>query len=402
MIQVIDKAKCCGCWACNNICPKQCIDMKEDIEGFRYPVVNKTQCINCGLCTKVCPQLQTHTSKQKPKSFVIQQKDPYILRNSTSGGFFSAISKYAIENKGVVFGAAFNKEMELCHQYSETLEGCTRFRGSKYVQSIIGNSYEIAKSFLDQDKIVVFSGTPCQIAGLKSYLRQKEYNNLITVDLVCHGTPSPLLLRKYFQYYSSIFKSKIINYLSRDKYYGYDFSTATIQFENQNIQYHKGIEADIMLRLYFKNICSRPSCYSCHFKTLHRVSDFTIFDCWNARSIDRRFNKKGATNVFIHTQKGQNIFEIIKDDFNYAPSDIEKTIQTDGDMILNSVPVNSKRNNFFNDLNSMDFEILVKKYLQQNKIKTLVATLKPTLYKIGVFNMYMKIKSLKKMLKTFI
>lgn len=396
MIKIEDKSKCCGCWACSNICPKKCITMQEDAEGFRYPSVDNKLCIECGLCIKVCPQLHKESSDQKPLSFIIQQKNSDILRHSTSGGFFSAISKYAIKNKGVVFGAAFNKQMELYHQYSETLEGCAKFRGSKYVQSIIGTSFQQAKNFLDKGRIVVFSGTPCQIAGLHYYLKQKEYSNLITVDLVCHGVPSPLLQKKYFEYHTLKSNSKIINYLSRDKYYGYNFSTATIQFENPNIQYHKGMEADIMLRLYFKNICSRPCCYSCHFKTLHRVSDFTIFDCWDARSTAKFFNKHGATNVLIHSKKGQNIFEVIKQDFKYAASNLEKTINTDGDMILKSVPKNPYRENFFKDLNSLDFEETIHKYLGNSKVKALIAYLKPLLYRIGVFNLYMRIKSLKK------
>lgn len=395
MIQIVEKSKCCGCWACSNICPQECIAMKEDSEGFRYPSVNNDLCIKCGLCIKVCPQLQKNDSDQKPLSFIIQQRDSDILRHSTSGGFFSAISKYAIEKNGVVFGAAFNEEMELCHQYSETLDGCKKFRGSKYVQSIIGNSYKTAKDFLEKGRIVVFSGTPCQIAGLYSYLRNKEYQNLITVDLVCHGVPSPLLLKKYFSYHSTRSNSKIINYLSRDKYYGYNYSTATIQFEDPNIQYHKGMEADIMLRLYFKNICSRPSCYSCHFKTLHRVSDFTIFDCWGAPSTSKLFNKKGATNVFIHTEKGIDVFKAIKNSFIYISSNLEKTIKSDGDMILSSVPMNPQREVFFEDLNSLDFEKIILKYLGNSKIKTIIAKYKPLLYKIGIFDLYMKIKALK-------
>lgn len=394
MIKIEDKSKCCGCWACANICPKKCISMQKDTEGFRYPSVDDKLCIECGLCVKVCPQLQKKPIEEKPISFIIQQKDQTILRHSTSGGFFSAISKYVIENKGVVFGAAFNEQMELCHQYSETLEGCTKFRGSKYVQSIIGFSYQQAKTFLDQGRLVVFSGTPCQIAGLYYYLKQKEYSNLITVDLVCRGVPSPLLLKKYFEYHTLKSNSIIINYLSRDKYYGYDFSTATIQFKNPNIQYHKGIEADIMLRLYFKNICSRPSCYSCHFKTLHRVSDFTIFDCWNARSTAKIFNKQGASNVFIHSKKGRNIFEIIKDDFIYTPSNLEKIINTDGDMILQSVPKHPKREFFFKDLTSLSFETTIQKYIPNNRLKIIIGGIKPLLYKIGVFNLYMKLKSL--------
>lgn len=392
MIIITDKAQCCGCWACENICPKHCITMKEDYEGFRYPHVDTEICIDCGLCEKVCPIMQPKQDDTTPQSYVVQQKDSHALRTSTSGGFFTAISKYAISKNGIVFGAAFDENMELCHQYSETLDGCTKFRGSKYVQSLIGKAYTEAKKFLQEGRVVVFSGTPCQIAGLYGFLKGKDYPNLVTVDLVCHGTPSPLLLRKYFEYHVSVAKSPIVDYRSRDKYYGYNFSTASIWFADKNKKYHKGMEADMMLRLYFKNICSRPSCYNCHFKTLHRVSDFTIFDCWDASSISNKFTNKGATNVFIHTKNGANIFESLKNDFVWGKSDIETIIKKDGVMIKNTVPMNSNRKQFFQDLNMLSMRQIEKKYLPNSLIKKVLIKIKPLCYKIGIFQCYLKIK----------
>lgn len=393
MINVSDKSQCCGCWACENICPKKCITMKEDHEGFRYPEIDEDSCINCGLCERVCPIKLPKQNDDVPLSYVVQHKNSNILRTSTSGGFFTSIAKYAIEKGGVVFGATFDVNMELRHSYSDTLEGCKKFRGSKYVQSLIGDTYKQAKSFLDSGRMVVFSGTPCQIAGLYGFLKERIYENLITVDLVCHGVPSPLLFRKYISFYEKKGKSKIINYLSRDKYYGYDYSTATIFFDNKKKQYHKGMEADIMLRLYFKNICSRPSCYNCHFKTLNRVSDFTIFDCWNAQSVSKKFSRNGATNVFIHTPKGQLVFDKIKEDFLFATSQINYIIEHDGLMIKHFVPVNSERDEFFNDLNKQDIKYIENKYLNNSNLKKICAFLKPFLYRIGIFKMYMMYKN---------
>lgn len=393
MINVSDKSQCCGCWACENICPKKCITMKEDHEGFRYPEIDEDSCINCGLCERVCPIKLPKQNDDVPLSYVVQHKNSNILRTSTSGGFFTSIAKYAIEKGGVVFGATFDVNMELHHSYSDTLEGCKKFRGSKYVQSLIGDTYKQAKSFLDSGRIVVFSGTPCQIAGLYGFLKERIYENLITVDLVCRGVPSPLLFRKYISFYEKKGKSKIINYLSRDKYYGYDYSTATIFFDNKKKQYHKGMEADIMLRLYFKNICSRPSCYNCHFKTLNRVSDFTIFDCWNAQSVSKKFSRNGATNVFIHTPKGQLVFDKIKEDFLFASSQINYIIEHDGLMIKHFVPVNSERDEFFNDLNKQDIKYIENKYLNNSNLKKICAFLKPFLYRIGIFKMYMMYKN---------
>lgn len=394
MIQITDKSQCCGCWACENICPKHCIEMKPDHEGFRYPEINQEECIECGLCEKVCPNLKEKQNDILPiNHYIIQNKNKDILRDSTSGGFFSVISEYAIQNHGVVFGASFDDKMELRHTYAESYAECHPFRGSKYVQSQIKDSYQKAKDFLHQGRLVVFSGTPCQIAGLKSYLR-KDYENLITVDLVCHGVPSPLLLKKYLEYHSKEKNSPIIGYLSRDKYYGYSYSTASIFFKDKNISYHKGKESDIMLGLYFKNICSRPSCYQCHYKTIHRISDFTIFDCWDAPSSSKEFSDQGATNIFIHTEKGNALFQKIKNHFIYKTEDIQKIILRDGIMIKNSVPQNPYRDAFFRDLNILNFDQIKKKYLPQSLIKRILATIKPTLYQIGIFDIYLKIKRL--------
>lgn len=394
MIKINDEKDCCGCWACYNVCPKHCISMVEDKEGFRYPKVNLDVCIDCGLCENVCPLLKPKMNDEIPINYVVQQKDKDVLRTSTSGGFFTAIAKYAIEKGGVVFGAAFDNDMELRHSYSETFEECKRFRGSKYVQSLIGDTYKQAKSFLDAGRIVVFSGTPCQIAGLYGFLRGREYDNLVTVDLVCHGVPSPLLLRNFFAFQTSVIGSAIKDYRSRDKFYGYDFSTATIWFEDKTKCYHKGKDSDIMLGLYFKNICSRPSCYSCHFKTLNRISDITIFDCWDAPSASSNFSREGATNVFIHTEKGNEVFGRIKEDFVCAQPDIETIIKRDGVMIKNVVPVNPNRKQFFEDLNNLPFKTVQEKYMKMSAAKVILAKIKPALYKVGVFGLYLKIKHL--------
>lgn len=392
MIDIKDKAQCCGCWACSNACPKHCIDMVEDAEGFRYPKVNTDECIDCGLCEKVCPLQKPKMDDSLPESYVVQQKDAEVLRNSTSGGFFTAISKWAISKGGVVFGAAFGDDMELRHSYAETLEDCKKFRGSKYVQSLIGDSYSKAKNFLAQGRVVVFSGTPCQISGLHHFLRGKKYEGLVTVDLVCRGTPSPLLLRRYLTYHSSLAGSKPVDYRSRDKYYGYTYSTASIWFENKSKKYHKGKDSDMMLRFYFNNLCSRPSCYQCHFKTVNRISDITIFDCWDAPSVSPEFSDKGATNVFIHTEHGKDVFEQIKADFIWHESEINSIIKRDGVMIKQFVPEPSNRLQFFTDLNSMPIEQVESKYLDTSLKRKVIAGIKPLMYKIGMFDLYMKYK----------
>lgn len=394
MIDIKDKSQCCGCWACYNACPKHCIEMKEDEEGFRYPHVDKDKCIDCGLCEKVCPLLKPKMDDTLPESFVVQQKDTEVLRTSTSGGFFTAISKWAIEQGGVVFGAAFGEDMELRHSYAETLDGCKKFRGSKYVQSLIGDCYSQAKNFLAQGRVVVFSGTPCQISGLYHFLRGRKYDNLVTVDLVCRGTPSPLLLRKYLAYHSSLVGSKPVDYRSRDKYYGYNYSTATIWYSDKEKEYYRGKDSDMMLRFYFNDLCSRPSCYQCHFKTINRVSDITIFDCWDAPSVSSKFSSKGATNVFVHTQHGQEVFEQIKENFVWSSSNIDEIISRDGVMIKHFVTPNSKRTEFFKDLNALPLHSVERKYLDCSLKCKIISSVKPMMYRLGVFGLYMKLKTI--------
>lgn len=216
MINIAVKSKCTGCSACVQRCPKQCISFEEDSEGFYYPQVNLSLCINCGLCEKVCPVLQ----QDKPRNPVIV----YAAKNSnlstrlasSSGGIFALLAETILRQNGVVFGARFDNEWNVIHDYTESLDGLSVFLGSKYVQSKIGNTYKYAERFLKEGRKVLFSGTPCQIVGLKKYLR-KDYDTLLTVDFVCHGVPSPMIWRDYlnekYALWASMEEIWFLNYL---------------------------------------------------------------------------------------------------------------------------------------------------------------------------------------------
>ena len=196
MIDIKDKKDCCGCSACVQICPKHCIHMVADNEGFLYPQVDTTVCINCGLCEKVCPVINQNEPREPLAVYAAKINNDEIRIKSSSGGIFTLLAEKIINEGGVVFGAKFNKNWDVVHDYTETINGLEAFRGSKYVQSIIGDNFKIAKQFLNDGRKVLFSGTPCQIAGLKRYL-QKEYNNLLTIDIICHGVPSISIWGKY-------------------------------------------------------------------------------------------------------------------------------------------------------------------------------------------------------------
>lgn len=224
MIDIKDKKNCCGCWACKNVCPVQCITMTEDEEGFRYPQVNSDSCIDCHLCEKVCPIKNVKPEEEKPqKGYLLQNKDAKVLAESTSGGAYTAIAKYVLKQGGVVFGAALNENNEARHILIESKNKLWKFRNSKYVQSLIGDTYQQAKEFLKQGRLVCFSGTPCQMEGLVSYLR-KPYDNLIIVDVVCRAVPSPKVRRKYIEYQSLTYGEDLKNLKFRDKkFYGYKY-----------------------------------------------------------------------------------------------------------------------------------------------------------------------------------
>ena len=221
LIKIAKKEKCCGCTACAAICPKNCIEMKEDREGFRYPCVDEDKCVECGACEKVCSILnEIKEEKKEQEGYIIQNKDQKVLKESTAGGAFTAIAQYVLKKNGVVFGVELSKDLQARHIYVENEQELYRFRNSKYMQSVMdekGETQRRVKEFLNEDRYVCFSGTPCQIEGLKKYLK-KDYPKLITVDVVCRAVPSPMIFRKYVEYQENKMKQKISLVRFRDKY----------------------------------------------------------------------------------------------------------------------------------------------------------------------------------------
>lgn len=387
MIKIDKKENCCGCSACFNICPVKCIKMEYDEEGFMYPIIDKDKCINCGLCENTCPIINKQLHKKEfNKAYATYNKDENIRKNSTSGGFFSALAEKIIELDGVVFGAAFDKEFVLRHIKLDKKEELYRFRGSKYVQSIIGNTYEQAKKLLDEGKYVLYSGTPCQIYGLKAFLK-KEYNRLYCIDVICKGVPSPKLWGAYKQEKSKKGTIKEIHF--REKTYGFSSTTMSLYYENGK-KYHKGHEADEMLHFFVDELSSRPSCYKCNFKGKERISDFTIGDCWKVEQmIPNMVDDKGTTLLIVHSNKGLELLKRM-DNIHKEQIELEKALVLNGgnkkSMYLISAEPNEKRAEFYKDFNELEYKELVKKYCPKT-LKTVMKTnLKPILYKLGILN----------------
>ncbi|MDR7813050.1 Coenzyme F420 hydrogenase/dehydrogenase, beta subunit C-terminal domain [Lacrimispora sp.] len=392
MIEIKNKSDCCGCAACAGICPKNNIEMREDSEGFRYPQIIAENCVNCGLCERVCPILNSKDGIIfEQEGYIVQNKEQKILRESTAGGAFTAIANYALRKNGVVFGAELSVDLEVRHVYIETEAELSRFRNSKYVQSFVGGDiYRQAKTFLDQERTVCFSGTPCQIEGLKNYLG-KDYLNLITVDVVCRAVPSPLIFRKYIGYQEHKLADKIKSMRFRDKHYGYKYSTMSVIFDRNQDNYHKGVESDPWLRAFFSNICDRPSCHSCHFRKSYRNSDFTIWDCFHVGRFSKELdNDKGATRMLVHTVNGKEIFKSVCSDFLYTKVEPEIIIAGVVEM-KESVKPNEKREEFFLDAGWMSDTQLFEKYFPKTIRVKAEYMVRMACYKLGIYAVVKKI-----------
>jgi len=365
MIDIKKKSECCGCYACVNICPKKCIDMNVDDEGFWYPKVDKSLCINCNLCEGVCPTFGSiDTDEFKILAYACKNNNDKVRLSSSSGGVFTSLCEYVINNGGVVFGAAFNENFEVEHREATTLEECDAFRGSKYVQSKIGESYKNAKKYLKNGKMVLFSGTQCQIKGLNLFLR-KKYDNLISVDIICHGVPSPLVFDMYKKNLIKSYKSDIVDIGFRDKSQGWKSFSYITKFKNGE-KYSKQLDDDLYMIGFLKDLYLRPSCYNCQAKNFKNDSDLSLADYWGIQNKHPEFDDdKGVSLVLVNSKKGQAVFnkvcnniEVIDTDLNYAISH--------NPCIVRSIEHNNKRDIFFKKLNNENLNQLIDKYTRVN------------------------------------
>lgn len=386
-----DKTQCCGCSACESICPQKCISMVEDKEGFLYPKIDMKKCVGCNLCEKVCPVLnveEEHIFEQE--AYVVQNIDERVCLQSTSGGAFTAIANEVIEEGGIVFGAAFDEDFNVKHIGTTSKNEIQKFRNSKYVQSDIRGTYSEVQKRIEEGQLVCYSGTPCQIEGLKRFLG-KESDRLITVDVVCRAVPSPLVWRKYIQMQQKKLDDTIGNIRFRDKRYGYKYSSMNFTDKSGKRIYSCGVESDLMHRAFFSNICDRPSCYSCVFKKQYRMSDFTIWDCFQVGRFSKKLdNDKGATRVLIHSDKGRELFERIKDNFVYIKIDPNKAVTRAKEM-FESVSWNSRRDMFMEEMISQDTQAVFKKYFPDSfKIKV-ERYIRLFCLKIGIYGLAKKV-----------
>ena len=364
MIDIKNKIDCSGCGACRDICPTKAIDLVADIEGFLYPNVNIEKCIKCGMCDRICPIKNIRKEiydSNKIIAYAAQSKDEFVRQNSSSGGIFTEIASYIINNGGIVFGAAFDEKFKVIHIGVDNIDDLSKIRGSKYVQSEIGNAYIQVKSHLEFGRMVLFTGTPCQIAGLYSYLG-KNYDNLYTQDIICHGVPSPMVWKKYIELREKKAASQVKKIFFRYKKYGW--KTYSVRFEFANCkEYIQTIRDDLYMRGFLRNLCLRPSCYHCVFKTKNRTADITLADFWGIEKLCPKLDDdRGTSLVILHTLRGNNLFNNIGENLIYQITDLEEAIKYNSAMI-ESAPVNRERDDFMKHIEENGFKSVEKHYL---------------------------------------
>lgn len=378
MKNIVDNKKCSGCSVCAMKCPKQSITMVENNEGFLEPIIDENKCIDCGLCKKICPVLNNKEIKKEnfPIAYACFNKDENIRLESSSGGIFTLISNHVLEKNGVVFGAMFDKEFTVEHNYVTTKEELEKLRGSKYLQSKIGNSYQRAKEFLEEDKYVLFTGTPCQIEGLLAYLG-KDYDKLYTQDIICHGVPSPKVWK---QALANIKIENPIRINFRDK--NESWNNYKIKISNKNESYEASHNDDLYFKLFLQDKILRNSCYNCSFKKASRNSDITLADFWGIKNVIEDFDDdKGTSLVIINSEKGNKLYEQIKNEIKYQEVDFNEAIKYNLSMI-SSVKRPKEREYIFKDLEDKGYEYISKKYTKISLIKKIKFKIKRIIKKI--------------------
>ena len=428
MIKILNKQDCCGCSACVQRCPKQCITQQEDEEGFLYPKVDMATCIDCGLCEKVCPVLHQAEERVPLEVFAAKNPNDEIRYESSSGGIFTLLAEQTIDAGGVVFGVKWNEHFEAVHAYTETKEGLAAFRGSKYVQSQVGETFRQAEQFLKLGRQVLYSGTPCQIAALKLYLR-KDYENLLSVDFICHGTPSPGVFRWYLseeiaqeaarqsgekiQFRSSLsipsiakadvlareqgFEIEDIRF--RDKRVGwkkYSFvlslkplSKVTTAGEKKSVSLSYTLHENAFMQGFLSDLYLRPSCHDCKARNGKSGSDITIGDYWAVSSLIPNIDDdRGVSAITLNTDIGRTFIERIQMVLCQTSYD---DLCVRNKCLLHSVEVPKNRQVFY-DCDGLSFNEKIKKYRKRPQRPPLIICLKIMVYNILKFILNKKFK----------
>lgn len=355
---VENKNLCCGCTACYNICPTKAIKMEVDEEGFEYPIIDEDKCIHCQKCRIVCAfknDLKLNEKNNEVECYAVKHKDNNVVSNSRSGGAFTAFSDVILKSNGSIYGSVLDDNLHVCHKKATDYTGRNKMRGSKYVQSKMDNIFSEVLSDLYDEKKVLFSGTPCQVAGLQKYLSSFNYRGeIFYIDILCHGVPSPMILKKFIELIEKKGKCKKIDFRNKLKY-GWKDHVMTFIMDNGR-EYNR---REYVKMFYSHNII-RPSCFNCPYKSIYHPGDITIGDYYGIEKLVPRFNdNKGCSLVLVNTQKGKKLFNKSTYNVSVEMTKLENSLQP---VLKGNFELPKSREIFWKDYKKMDFKKLVKKY----------------------------------------
>lgn len=366
MIDIKNPVDCCGCDACENICPQKCITLHRDKEGFKYPEVDILRCIDCHLCERVCPVINPIpdkiTHKERPLVYAAYSKEDFVRIESTSGGLFSALASKMFAIGGYVAGAVYSDDLyTVNHIVTNDKNQLPYLRSSKYLQSDSLKIYSEIKQLLKKGEKVLFCGTPCQVVALRNFLL-KDYDNLITVDFICLGVNSPLVYKKYVEYLEDIFKSKATSIKFKNKTFGWHQFSTKVDFLNGK-EYIKDRYSDPFMIGYLQSSTFvRPSCYHCKFKGFPISSDITLADFWGIENIDKSLDQdKGTSLVMVNSEQGADFFESIKATLVYKEFTLEQALECNPAQTYSVKESFGSREKLFEDINKYRFDKVAKR-----------------------------------------
>lgn len=365
----IPVSNCSSCAACTNVCSRGAISMQLDSEGFYRPVIDAEKCIQCGACERACPWTKDvqnpNGSNDSPKTMAAYAKDDEIRLASSSGGIFSVLAEKILDNGGVVVGVSQLSSTRFGHIVIDNKADLKKLRGSKYVQANAGLIYKEVRNLLKDGRKVLFSGTPCQVAALYSVLGNSKYENLWTVDIVCHGTPSVKVWEKFVNETEQSESGSVKQSFFRDKRLGWRLFSMTNVIENRSgdsFQKSKPLNKDEFMRVFLQNICLNKSCADCHYGKLPRIADITLGDYWNIASVHPEMDDdKGTSVALLNTLRGEELFEFISGNVYACDSSLEKAV-AGNPCIVRSSKEHPRRAEFFSELDSYPLNDLIKKY----------------------------------------
>lgn len=375
MINITSPSDCCGCTACQSVCNHKAILMIEDKKGFLYPRTDKSKCVDCGICERVCPistRKQDLRKEHVLAAYALRNRDEEVLKNSSSGGCFSVLANYVIRKGGTVYGAAYSKDMRVNHIRIDSFEELYILRGAKYSQSDLRGVYKKVREDLQDKKLVLFTGTPCQVDGLNKYLRQ-SWDNLITTDVICHSIPSPQVFKRYKELLESEFHKSIVGINMKDKTYGWGIDCVKYFFADGS-ECTNPPKYPNWVSMFESGLFTRESCFDCQYTNLDRPSDFTIGDFWdfNNNRPDIRSNK-GTSVVLLNTEKAIHLFEAIKSKADIWGITREDFIQP---RLVSCSIKPQKYDSFWDDYFKYDFKKVVKKYFVISIVKRIIGIIK--------------------------